>query len=531
VRTARWRVPLAIGLLTLLAAVLRLRGIRFGLPQLMTRPDEETIASVAAHILGSGPNPGFFRYPTLFIYVVAFLDKLRFGSAGADDASYYVLNRVTAAVLGTATVPLLYGAARRLFSETTSICAAALLAVAFLHVRDSHFGVTDVPATFMIVLAFYLVVARRLDLAHVGNVALAAVACGLAASTKYNALIVVAPLVVGAAQQNNAGRRIDARTAVAVLCVIGAGVVAGFVLGTPYALLAHRQFVQGFMLERAHLSAGHAVAEGLGWTRHLMFSLRWGLGAPFLVAALTGAVWMAVAEPRVAAVALAFPVVYYVAFGSSRTVFVRYMTPMVPFAAVLAAFAVDRVAAATARSRRSTVAPVVAAGLTILVGFGSLTRSLALGRLLEQTDSRALAAEWVQSRFPHGVTLHQTGSQYGHVQLFPEGVYQEWSFDGDASVFALGTYAMTGAPQLVIVQSSPLVAYSDVPASLGAVLARRYRLAERIDVENRASDVEPVFDQQDAFFAPLSGFERFTRPGPTIQIFVLEDGTRAGARP
>jgi hypothetical protein len=532
VRPPRWRVPLALGLLTLVAAALRLRGIRFGLPQLMTRPDEDTIASVAAHIIGSGPNPGFFRYPTLFLYVVALLDKLRFGSAGADESSYYVLNRVTVALLGTATVPILYAATRRLFSQVTAMCAAALLAVAFLHVRDSHFGVTDVPATFMIVCAFYLTVSRPLDLAHWGNIALAALACGLAASTKYNALIVVAPLAVAVAQQNITGRRLDPRTMAPALCVIALGVIAGFVIGTPYAILARRQFVQGFMLERAHLAAGHAVLEGSGWTRHLTFSLRYGLGAPFLIAALAGAVWLAVAEPRTAALVLAFPVVYYAAFGSSRTVFVRYMTPMVPFAAVLAAFAAQRAAAALARlSPAAPVLPAAAAALTALLGYGSATRSLALDRLLEQPDSRALAAEWVQSRFPRGATLHQTGSQYGQVQLTPQGLYQSWNFDPDAGAFALGMFAMRGAPQLVIVQSSPLAAYSEVPPSLGPVLARRYRLAQRFDVENRTSAAEAVFDQQDAFFVPLSGLERFTRPGPTIEIYQLQDASPTGSQP
>jgi hypothetical protein len=531
VRTARWRVPLALGLLTLVAAALRLRGVRFGLPQLMTRPDEDTIVSVAAHIIGSGPNPGFFRYPTLFIYVVALLDRLRFGASGAEESSYYVLNRVTVALLGTATVPILYGATRRLFSHTTGTCAAALLAVAFLHVRDSHFGVTDVPATFMIVVAFYLIVSRPLDHAHWGNIALAALACGLAASTKYNALIIVAPLAVAVVQQNVTGRRLDPRTAVPPLCVIVLGVVAGFVIGTPYAILARRQFVQGFMLERAHLAAGHAVLEGSGWARHLTFSLRYGLGAPFLIAALAGAVWLAIAQPRTAALVLAFPVVYYAAFGSSRTVFVRYMMPMVPFAAVLAAFATDQVAAALARlSRASPVQPVAAAALTVLLGYSSATRSLALDRLLEQPDSRALAAEWVQSRFPHGVTLHQTGSQYGQVQLAPAGLYQSWNFDGETGTFALGPFAMTTVPQLVLVQSSRLVAYSQTPASLGAVLARRYRLVQRFCVENPTSGVEPVFDQEDAFFAPLAGFERFTRPGPTIDIYDLRSAG-PGAQP
>src|SRR5207245_2101204 len=45
--------------------------------------------------------------------------------------------------------------ARELFSRRVALVAAGFLAVAFLHVRDSHFGVTDVPVTFLTVCAFW----------------------------------------------------------------------------------------------------------------------------------------------------------------------------------------------------------------------------------------------------------------------------------------------------------------------------------------------------------------------------------------
>jgi hypothetical protein len=35
--------------------------------------------------------------------------------------------------------------------------------------------------------------------------------------------------------------------------------------------------------------------------------------------------------------------------------------------------------------------------------------------------------------------------------------------------------------------------------------------------------VTPVFDQQDAFFVPLSGFDRFIRPGPAIEVYERVD--------
>jgi hypothetical protein len=85
-------------------------------------------------------------------------------------------------------------------------------------------------------------------------------------------------------------------------------------------------------------------------------------------------------------------------------------------------------------------------------------------------------------------------------------------------------------PQLVIVQSSRLAAYSHHALGPRESLADRYRLLARIDVEKADSAVEPIFDQEDAFFAPVAGFERFVRPGPSIEIYERIDRSEAAVR-
>ena len=557
---SRWRPVLCLTAITLIAGALRLWGIRFGLPQLFTRPDEETIASVTGRILRSGANPEFFRYPSLFMYVMALVERAGSGAgARADGASVYITARVVAAVLGTATVPLLFVAARRVFSTSAALIAAALLAVAFLHVRDSHFGVTDVPATFMVVAAFTAIVAgvvteergatpgsaseraapptvtpptvtppsleRRRARPGWRNVLVAGLLCGLAASTKYNAGLILIALVAAVPTAQ-------------MLAVAVAAAAAGFLIGTPYALLARRQFLSGVLAERAHLAAGHGIGSGIGWVDHFVFSLRFGLGLWFLAAAVAGGIWLVLRERgRARFVILAFPVAYYVAMGAGRTVFVRYMTPLVPFAALLAGYAIDRSAGLLARwvapgrsagarrepsgdagARREPsgdagdapgawwLRTTIAVGLGALVGADSLARSVALDELLSQPDSRAIAAQVVRARFPLGASVYQTGAGYGHVLMTPENAYPEWPL-----IFA---------PRLVLVLTSRLAAYSSVPPTLPEDLARNgYQLVRRVEVENPASRVEPVFDQQDAFFVPLAGFGRFVRPGPAIEIY------------
>jgi hypothetical protein len=505
---ARWRATLVvltvIGI-TLAAAGLRFWGLRFGLPDTMARPDEEAITTIAARFVLVGPNPNFFDYPTLFTHVVAFVERTwPGGQAVYDDTLPRLISRSLAAGLGTASVPLLFLIGCRVFSTRAGLLAAGFLAVAFLHVRDSHFGVTDAPMTFMVLLAFLVIVLLPEDRAPWWMVALAAVLCGLATSTKYNAALIIAPLVV-AAWQRSANR-----WAYAVIII---GFVAGFLAGTPYAWIARQRFLADLIGLQSHLSGGHATDEGLGWIRHLTFSLRYGLGLPLLVVALAGFGWLVFVDRRTASVVLAFPVLYYAGMGSGRTVFMRHMTPVIPFAVLLAAFALDRAArqlAAVVPTLRST-ASVLAVGVAVAIAYDSASRSISLDRLLSQTDSRAIAAAFMKaSYFPRGVSVFQNGSVYGHVPLVPQGIYPEQPLDR--------------LPEVVILQTSRLVAYSDQPPDMRDTLAAHYRSLLHVPVERTVNETqEPIFDQQDAFFVPVSGFERFLRPGPEIEIFVRSD--------
>ena len=203
--TDRSLIALALIAVTTAAALLRVSGLHFGLPSTMARPDEEAITATAAQIVLHGSDPKFFDYPTAFMILVAFVERAWPGGAPVfDDTAPTMIARTISATLGTLSVPLLDFATRANFSVSAGLIASALLAVAFLHVRDSHFGVTDVPMTFMVLLAFMVIVSRPLDRAHWWNIAIAALLCGLATSTKYNGLVVVAPLIVVLAQSRNA---------------------------------------------------------------------------------------------------------------------------------------------------------------------------------------------------------------------------------------------------------------------------------------------------------------------------------------
>ena len=189
----------------LLGAGLRLYAIWFGLPYLRARPDEIDAVMHGQMVMRGDLNPHFFHWPSLTFYTfgavfTAVSDVLGALTPGAavSDAQYLVLARIVVALAGTATIAVLYDLARRIADAWTGIAAATFLAVAILHVRESHFAMTDVLMTLLATASLALL-ARAVDAAEadVANTdplrwfAASGLVGGLAASTKYNAAAVV----------------------------------------------------------------------------------------------------------------------------------------------------------------------------------------------------------------------------------------------------------------------------------------------------------------------------------------------------
>jgi hypothetical protein len=510
-----------------LAAALRFWGLGFGLPNTVARPDEGRIVGTAADFtLHRTLNPGFFSYPTLFIYVVGGLYAA--GCAGEvaaravpsmsacttawfqDWAPLFLAARAVSALAGVAGVAAIFFIGRRL-RASAGVIAAALLAIAFLHVRDSHFAVTDVAMTSMLLLALLLLL--RADERPSGRrFAAAGLAMGLAASTKYNAALLAAAALVSQIRAWLDGA-VGTRVRHTRLLIVGAGAIVGFLAGTPYAVISRSEFLRDTTHESRHLVEGHAVLLDVGWRYHGLVTLPQGVGWPLFVAGLIGMVWMLATRPRQAAIIFAFPIVYYFVAGRGYTVFVRYMVPIVPFLCLGAGALITTMYAGIERRHR-TLARVVAAGLLAFCAGPTALKAVEFDRLLSRTDSRVLATDWVAQHIPSGASILMTG---GGLQLWRQGrrlPYDVWWWDVDSQ-------RVTGAgrqrPDWIVVEESPLRHYSFFPEELKPVL-EQYTLQRTIRALE--TDVPHIYDQQDAFYLPLDGFSRVMRPGPNFHIYV-----------
>ncbi len=557
-----------LALVLCVAAVVRLWGIDFGLPQTHCRPDETLVVQPAFEYFTGDLNPHFFRYPSLFSYVVSATAAASYGIGRVtghftsladlrleyliDPSRFYLIARGWSALFGVATVWMVYRIARRWYGRDTALAAALILALCHLHVRDSHFGVTDVAQTFFITFAFERIQAWW-DSGALRCAIAAGAATGLAASTKYVGGLMVLPFAVALVlrtdgSERQVSRKLRAASAFALFAALA------FVVGTPYSLLDFTTFWQQLTAEFQHLGAGQGLDLGSGWTRHPAFSLLHGMGPPLLIASLAGALALVRNDARRAALLLAFPLVYFALAGSGSTVFVRYAIPWTPFFAVSSAFlitsALQYIGASWPAWRRSAALAVV----TLLCLSPSIAELALSDIALAHTDSRELASQWITAHVAPGSEICQI-SQFGRVQLpvappareLARNLYAEppdnlaaraarmrsspWRREhGDGYVacrfresdgrFLREDSTPCEAPRYILVSSSPLSLYDRVPPALQALLASDYDIAWQIPTGAR-SVAENHYDLIDAFYLPFVAAARVERPGPDLALYEL----------
>ena len=166
---------------------------------------------LATAVRGGDFNPHFFHWPSLTIYTFAALQAVASAirrafnvDSGLTFADQMVVARAFVAGAGTLTLVVLFRMARRMANTTTGLLAAFFLAVSILHVRESHFAMTDALMTLLLTTSLAILL-RAIDkdpTAHSAEsrfdairwFAVAGFVGGLATSTKYSAAAVLAAL-------------------------------------------------------------------------------------------------------------------------------------------------------------------------------------------------------------------------------------------------------------------------------------------------------------------------------------------------
>ena len=408
---------------------LRLWGVRQGLPYAYNADEADHFVVHAIEMFRRGTlNPHYFANPPAFTYVLHALFAVWYGGASGAVHAYavhpeavYTLARVSAAVLGTLALWLLYLAGARLFGRAVGLLAAAIEAVAFLPVFYAHLALNDAPTLAPATLSL-LGSAGVLRKGRARDHLLAGVGLGLACATKYTAGIVLVPLLAAIAarhlgaggdegeQAERAGdraRRVRTRAIVGVL-LAGASALVAFLIANPYSILDYHSF-HAELAKQSTLSAesqGKLGAPKDGGLAYYLWSFTWGLGWAPSLAALGGALAVWRHERRVAWLLVPAAALFLVFMGTEGRYFGRWLMPIFPIVCLLGAFFVVQLAGWAGRSLHGATARALLAALfvTALLVQG-LVYSIHSGLVLSRADTRNLTRQWMLAHIPAGAKI------------------------------------------------------------------------------------------------------------------------------
>src|SRR3954470_15954614 len=193
-----------LALVLLAGLVLRLWGIRTGLPYVYNVDEGAHFVPRAIGMFDHSYNPHYFINPPALTYLFHVLFWIRWGGDGVrhafatDPTAVWTFARVACAVLATAAAGALAWAGVRLFDRRVALVAAALFAVAFLPVHYGHLALNDAPALLPVAVSL-AGAAGVLRTGRTRDFLVAGLGLGLAVGFKYTAGIVVLPLLAAAA--------------------------------------------------------------------------------------------------------------------------------------------------------------------------------------------------------------------------------------------------------------------------------------------------------------------------------------------
>jgi len=476
-------------------------------------------------------DPHFANWPHLYMYVsAAWLAALRPLYPLLGPAAPYLGVRLLDAVLGSATVLLLYRFGRRAYGEPAGLVGALFLAIAFLAVRDSHFATIDIPLTFACVAGLNAAIAlAEADGARYRVIG--GVLVGLAAGVKYNGALLLPSLVVAQAMHRRSPWRVTVR-----LGAIGLLAVVVFLSTSPFLLVDIRAFATGIGYIFHHLSS--ASQPEIGYLHIPRVALWYGLDPPLFLLSLTGTAYALFRRTRADLILLSFVLAYYALLGAGFSVFVRYADPLVPPLLLLGARAlVD----ASTRMTRPATSIAFALAITILPG---LVHDLAFDHLIQQEDTRTQAFDWLATHVPAGSRVadlyfagpahdqamidnrsQSHGATDPYVASFLQNRLQNRYSVHDLSEADLGKDALASlrADAVGYVVYSPVTpaggCFAESPL-LHALVTQTVFQVGFSPTEGRCTDA--VFDPIDGYYVPLSGYSGWRRPGPSIEIFALK---------
>ncbi|HPR34114.1 MAG TPA: DUF2298 domain-containing protein [Anaerolineaceae bacterium] len=413
---------------------------------------------------------GFFVYGTLPVFMVRYAGEWT-GQVGYDLNT--LLGRTLSAVMDTITILLTFFIAKKLFNRWVGLIAAVLYAFAVLPIQLAHFMTVDsFTNTFamLTVLMAVIILKRPLSISEqTGKVSQVwlklwpylafGAALGMATASKINAisLALLLPLAEGV-RYYRLEKQGKEPAFLPMLGRIGLAAVMSFVvfrICQPYAFdgpgFLNFSINQNWWLSMRSLQAQSTgevdFPPALQWARRpLWFSFKnlllWGLGLPLGLAAFGSTIGMAFNVLRKKnwdnLPLLAWTLIYAAWQGLAWVKSMRYLMPIYPLLAIIAAWGLWQLLTASRDfrwkklkiSNKSLRAIGIVAAALVLAG--TLAYAFAFSQIYTRPVTRIEASEWIYENIDGPINLtveteegpfSQQGQYRNQVTLLPGRSY------------------------------------------------------------------------------------------------------------
>ncbi|MBI3316938.1 MAG: glycosyltransferase family 39 protein [Candidatus Omnitrophica bacterium] len=390
----RSTTPLLLAAILLAAFLLRFWGIQFGLPFLY-HADEPILVNHALAYSSGDFNPHFFKIPPLVSYLLFFVYGILFFVGKligtwqnpqdfetlfySDPSLFYFSGRLLfGALLGTLSVGALYRMMQYHWGKKKALLGALYFAVAFNHVKNSHYLYADIPLGFVLILAFHEILKFEVYPQGIRSLKIGAL-MGLAGAVKYNGIFIAFPYLLSLLGKRSF-RQVFLHFFAAAFC---AAVV--FLLLNPFALLDYGHFLREIIQQ----SKSHGP---VGLFHHFLYSLKGGLGSPLLCLSLLGLLKSFHPWDKKRVSVSFFIVAYYLLISFKGQPYDRYVLPLLPFICLLAADASEWIIERIKWGKRFAIYFVILGAI-----FYPLLSSVLYDQIMSQQDTRTLAKNWIEA--------------------------------------------------------------------------------------------------------------------------------------
>ena len=406
-----------VGVVMLVAFLFRLRGVTWGLPYLYD-PDEHVLVDPAVRFVTTGDlNPHWFGYPGstimyplglayLVYWIIGYLvgwfpDLQSFATLfWANPTSFYLIARIMTIVLATLAIPLTYALCRKMAGIGTSLAAAIFVAVSPLHADFSRVVRTDPVMTTFVLAAMFCAV-KAMEEESDKEFFLSGIFVGLATATKWTGVCAAVTTLLAIAFASPEPAESKARrwrwSSLAAL-----GGIIGFLGAAPFVFTGVRQVYWGLVAEGtgSHLS-GNGSPGLSNWVWYITVPLRDAVGAPLELAALVGLVASLGARRRPRMLLAVFSILFVVGIGLGHKRWDRWIVPLMPCVAILAAIGLQTLAQAVHWwKERPRVRECVVVALGVLLVMPSAMEAFQRGGTI--LDTRDIGKSWIDGHVPPG---------------------------------------------------------------------------------------------------------------------------------